>query len=248
MQPSPHHSERILPTESFIYRHQNNLEIQPEGPVLDIPQVVFNAFLHFFQGICFSAPAVGLGPACDAGFDLVAHHVAEDLFSVEFIVGYGVGSGSHNGHSPLQHINKLREFVQGGAPQECSQLCDPGVIFASLGNGITVFADTHGAEFPDHDFFPIHAVTVLLEQDRSLGCQLYQQGDAAHRQGNQGQNEDGKNDILDFFGQAIAARGVAVGMPVTRHPPHRSVREVLPHTAPTSGNYAKISGLEGAQL
>jgi hypothetical protein len=24
-------------------------------------------------------------------------------------------------------------------------------------------------------------------------------------------------------------------MPVTRHPPHRSVREELPHTAPTSG-------------
>ncbi len=28
---------------------------------------------------------------------------------------------------------------------------------------------------------------------------------------------------------------IAVGMPVTRHPPHRSVREELPHTAPTSG-------------
>jgi len=35
---------------------------------------------------------------------------------------------------------------------------------------------------------------------------------------------------------------VAVGMPVTRHPPHRSVREELPHTAPTSGTNAEISG------
>ncbi len=31
---------------------------------------------------------------------------------------------------------------------------------------------------------------------------------------------------------------VAVGMPVTRHPPHRPVHEELPHTAPTSGNDA----------
>jgi len=31
---------------------------------------------------------------------------------------------------------------------------------------------------------------------------------------------------------------VAVGMPVARHPPHRSVLEELPHTAPTSGNDA----------
>ena len=28
---------------------------------------------------------------------------------------------------------------------------------------------------------------------------------------------------------------IAVGMPVTRHPPHRSVRAQLRHTAPTSG-------------
>ena len=34
---------------------------------------------------------------------------------------------------------------------------------------------------------------------------------------------------------------VTVGMPVTRHPPYRSVREELPHTAPTSGDNAEIS-------
>ena len=28
---------------------------------------------------------------------------------------------------------------------------------------------------------------------------------------------------------------IAVGMPVARHPPHRSVREELSHTAPTLG-------------
>jgi hypothetical protein len=32
---------------------------------------------------------------------------------------------------------------------------------------------------------------------------------------------------------------IAVGMPVARHPPHRSVREELPHTAPTLGTTAK---------
>ena len=32
---------------------------------------------------------------------------------------------------------------------------------------------------------------------------------------------------------------VAVGMPVARHPPHRSGLEELPHPAPTSGNNAQ---------
>ena len=34
---------------------------------------------------------------------------------------------------------------------------------------------------------------------------------------------------------------IAVGMPVTRHPPHRSVRADFPHTAPTSGVWRKIA-------
>ncbi len=38
-----------------------------------------------------------------------------------------------------------------------------------------------------------------------------------------------------------ALKWVAVGMPVTEHPPHRSVRAELPHTAPASGHDAKRS-------
>jgi hypothetical protein len=38
---------------------------------------------------------------------------------------------------------------------------------------------------------------------------------------------------------------VAVGTPVTRCPPHRSVRAALPHTAPASGHDAKAGYGEG---
>jgi len=34
---------------------------------------------------------------------------------------------------------------------------------------------------------------------------------------------------------------VTVGMPLTRHPPYRSVRAELPHTAPTSGDNGEIA-------
>lgn len=44
--------------------------------------------------------------------------------------------------------------------------------------------------------------------------------------------------------ECVVGMRVTVGMPVTWHPPHRSVREVLPHTAPTSGNDAETSDLE----
>ena len=50
--------------------------------------------------------------------------------------------------------------------------------------------------------------------------------------------------VLELMPQLTAFYRVTVGTPVTRHPPYRSVREELPHTAPTSGNNAEISGLE----
>ena len=34
---------------------------------------------------------------------------------------------------------------------------------------------------------------------------------------------------------------VTVGMPVTQHPPYRSVRAALPHTAPTLGTWRRIA-------
>ena len=42
-------------------------------------------------------------------------------------------------------------------------------------------------------------------------------------------------DTLAVFEEIVEFVFIAVGIPVTRHPPHRSVREELPHTAPTSG-------------
>ncbi len=48
--------------------------------------------------------------------------------------------------------------------------------------------------------------------------------------------------ILSQLGQdlgGVSNKRVAVGMPVARHPPPRSVREELPHTAPASGRNAQ---------
>ncbi|MCP4335854.1 MAG: glyoxalase [Gammaproteobacteria bacterium] len=47
-------------------------------------------------------------------------------------------------------------------------------------------------------------------------------------------------DFVDPDGNRCSLREeVAVGMPVTRHPPHRSVRALLTHTAPTSSQTRK---------
>ena len=50
-------------------RDEDDFHIEPEGPVLDVPEIVFDTFLHFLRCVGFTAPAVDLGPAGDAGFD-----------------------------------------------------------------------------------------------------------------------------------------------------------------------------------
>ena len=57
------------------------------------------------------AQAVDLGPAGDAGFDLVAQHVAFDEFAVLLVVGNGVRARANDAHAALQYIDKLRQFV-----------------------------------------------------------------------------------------------------------------------------------------
>jgi len=45
--------------------------------------------------------------------------------------------------------------------------------------------------------------------------------------------------VSSDLGASLMPVGVAVGMPVTRHPPHRSRRAALPHRAPASGRDAQ---------
>src|SRR5262245_46819131 len=57
--------------ESAQHGQPHDLEVETDGPVFDVIQVVFDALLQ--RGV--AAPAVDLRPAGDARFDLVAKHV-----------------------------------------------------------------------------------------------------------------------------------------------------------------------------
>ena len=47
--------------------------------------------------------------------------------------------------------------------------------------------------------------------------------------------------LLARFGRPRLVRAIAVGMPVSQHPPRRSVQAAFPHTAPTSGWWRRIA-------
>src|SRR5687767_5640160 len=67
-------SVRVLVEEPLDHGQPHDLEVQHQRPVLDVVQVVLDALLDGRV----AAPAVDLGPAGQAGADLVAQHVLGD--------------------------------------------------------------------------------------------------------------------------------------------------------------------------
>jgi hypothetical protein len=62
----PYHGQR---------RPQDNLDVEPQAPVIDVPEVELNAFLHQVDGGRFASQAVDLGPAGNARFDVMAEGI-----------------------------------------------------------------------------------------------------------------------------------------------------------------------------
>src|SRR5262245_44561993 len=72
--------------ENQANRTQNDLEVKPQRPVPQVIQIVRNPATHLLQGVGFPAETIHLGPAGDAGPDLVPHHVGLDDLAILFVM------------------------------------------------------------------------------------------------------------------------------------------------------------------
>src|SRR6185312_14757408 len=89
-------------------RQCQNLDVQDQRPVLDILQVAIDATLDFFPSVGFAAPAVDLGPACDAGLDLETGEVAVDHLIIKGVGGLAssaFGRGPTSESEPARTLN-----------------------------------------------------------------------------------------------------------------------------------------------
>ena len=99
---------RILMEKPGKQGSENNLQIEPNGPVFDVIKVEFDPFLHFVQSIRFTTPAMHLCPTGNAGLYFVAEHVIIDLILEMIVVLDCVGARPDDGHPSLHYIDDLR--------------------------------------------------------------------------------------------------------------------------------------------
>src|SRR5215813_13224502 len=119
--------------------HPKNFEVQEEGPVLDIIQVMLKAWLQRR----IPAPPVHLGPASHAGFDAMPQHVARNALTKFLNEDRPFRTRSNQAHVTLAHVPELWQLVQACTPEEGAYRRAAWIVFlrphgASLALSIVV--------------------------------------------------------------------------------------------------------------
>ena len=68
---------RGLP-QSHDNRLQDNFQVEPRIPIVDIPKIVLDATLHVFDLTCLTSVAVDLCPPGQAGLDVMPKGIVGD--------------------------------------------------------------------------------------------------------------------------------------------------------------------------
>ena len=79
-------------SQDFIKCLDQDLDVEPKAPIVDIPQIQLHAFRDVFDRWRCSPCAITLGPSCHPGLDVMAKGVvAQNVFEV-IVVGQRVRS------------------------------------------------------------------------------------------------------------------------------------------------------------
>src|SRR5207253_6640442 len=104
----------VLAEEAAPDRPDQDLQVEPKRPALDVVEVVLDALLERR----IPAQAVDLRPAGHARLDLVAQHVARDLASELVDEERPLGPRSDEAHLTTENVKELRQFVEAPSAQK----------------------------------------------------------------------------------------------------------------------------------
>ena len=208
-----------------VYEHldgraQYDAYVEPNAPVLDIPDVALHAPFHLPQLTRLAPESRHLGPPGDARLHKVAHHVLVDERAVYLGMVEHVRARAHNAHVAAQHVEELRQLVDVGLAHEVAKGKLARVVLGAL-NAVGVFVDVHRAELVAIELLAVHARAGLPEEHRAGTLQLYAQGYERHERSQAQQHGQRHCNVERTLYEPVGwhhERVVAVGE--HRHPAH----------------------------
>ena len=109
-------------------------------------------------------------------------------------------------HPPLQHVDELRQFVEGIAAQEGAEAGHALIGAPRLLYDRAVLGDRHGAEFVNLYLASIEPVAALPEQHRSSGAQFDADRDGEQQWQAKGADQQREDDIAGALHDAVESR------------------------------------------
>ncbi len=182
-----------------------DLDVEAEAPVALVAEVGVDATGHGLEVAGFTAPALHLGEAGDAGLEGVALHVAGDEAAVLLVVVDGVGARTDEAHLTAEDVEELGQFIEAPAAQDATEGCDAGIIAGGLAQAglVTGLEYAHGAELEDAKAAAIEAVAILGEEDGPRAGEGHSCGDHGQDGSDEQNAETGEQQVHSPFGLAV---------------------------------------------
>src|SRR6266700_7313466 len=155
---------RISPSNDFQGCQKNNLDIQRDAPIIDVPNIVLDPLFHGLNSRRLTAIATDLCPTGDPRLHMMAERVVADLFGIIIIVGCGVWPWSNQRHLPTDNVEQLRQLIDACPSQPCAKPRDPPVASHRLLYCRAVLEICHCAKLADLESPAIKAAPRLSEQ------------------------------------------------------------------------------------
>ena len=174
---------------------EDNLEVEPESPVLEIPDVAPDALFHLPEFLGLTTEACDLRPTRDARTAEMAHHVLVDELAIHLRVEHHVRTGADNAHVALQHIEELRELIDIRLAHELAKRELAWVVLGGL-QGVGLVVDMHRTELIAFERMSVETRTVLDKEQGTGTLHLDDQGDN-RQEGQQHQTGKGTHDDVE---------------------------------------------------
>lgn len=142
--------------------HEDNLYVEPETPVLDVPDVAADALFHLPEFLGFSTIARYLSPSCYARLGEVPYHIFTYQFRVDVSVVEHVRPRTYNTHITFKYIEELWKLINVCLAHEVAELELSRVVLRCL-LSIGVFVDMHRTKLYTFESLAVESSALLLE-------------------------------------------------------------------------------------
>src|SRR5690625_3858398 len=188
-------------------RHHENADVEQQRPVLGVIDVVLDASSDLVDRVGLSTEAMDLSPAGNARLDLVAREIATDLFREFLVMAERMRPWSDQRHAPLQHVEKLRQLIDRGPPDETANTGHARILSRCLLHPLLRHCFViHGPEFVDIETPIVEAKPRLAKEHRAGAVELDRYRNGYQKRREEDDTGARQHHILDLLDHRTPAR------------------------------------------